>query len=248
MRAPLIIGNWKANPASYKDARILVALCEKKIKQGKKVVHGYAVPEIYYGGLSEEFPSLIGLQHCSGVALGAFTGTTVPSMLASINVPFCIVGHSEVRARGETDETIKEKTFALLKSGVTTILCVGEEKRDREGKYLVDIEAQLQAVIPHIKEALIKRLVIAYEPVWAVNASVSATPEECFEVMIAIRRTLAKMVGLDYAKKVKVLYGGTTNKENALSFVQEGGADGLLVGRASLDAEHFASIINLFHA
>jgi triosephosphate isomerase len=128
-----------------------------------------------------------------------------------------------------------------------TILCVGEHKRDNGGQYLSELEEDVKQALSLVKRDLFANLCIAYEPVWAIGGSVAATPHEVFEVVIALRRALASLVGIDHAKKVHVLYGGTVAKENARTFIDEGGVDGLLIGRASQEAGSFFEIIASCH-
>ena len=127
------------------------------------------------------------------------------------------------------------------------MLCIGEQERDTNGAYLNVLEEQLRKNLSLVDRSLFDNLVIAYEPVWAIGKDVSATPNECFEAVIALRRALASLVGIDHAKKVAILYGGTVTKENAVSFLQEGGVDGLLIGRSSTNATTFADIIIACH-
>ncbi len=244
MKKPLIIGNWKANPSTFKEARLLLRATEKAITKVKGT-YGYAVPDVYLSGLLEEkTKGILGVENLGHPEGGAHTGKSTVTMVKSVGGKFVILGHSEVRASGETDETINEKLKAALTEKLYCIVCVGEATRDPHGKYLQFIEGQLKTALHGIRPELCEYLAIAYEPIWAVGAKVSATTEECFEAVIAVRRTVATLFGIAHAKKVHVLYGGTVTKENAQSFLIEGGADGLLIGRTSLDAKAFAAIIS----
>lgn len=244
---PLIVGNWKATPAKKEDAVKFIKTLDRKLANSKvklpKRPYYLAVADIFIPHLQGTAAGFIGSQNISGVAMGQETGTVVPSQLLSGGAEFVIVGHSEVRARGETADDRAHKVALALQSKVMTVLCVGERQRDTSGNYLSEIEEDVKQSLSLCQKNLLENLVIAYEPVWAVGAATSATPQECFEVVIALRRALASLVGIDYAKKVHMLYGGTVTKENARLFLNEGGVDGLLIGRASQEVDDFYTII-----
>ena len=244
---PLIIGNWKATPAKKDDAVKFVKALDKKISSSKikfpKKPYYLAVADIFIPYLQTTASGFIGSQNVSGVELGQETGTVIPSQLISGGAEFTIVGHSEVRARGETSDDRAHKVALSLQSKLLTVLCVGERERDTTGNYLAEIEEDVKQSLSLSQKNLFENLIIAYEPVWAVGATNPASPQECFEVVIALRRALASLVGIDYAKKVHMLYGGTVTKDNARLFMEDGGIDGLLVGRASQDVDDFYGII-----
>lgn len=248
MKKPLIIGNWKANPKSIKEAKALLKLTEKLITRTKNS-YGYAVPDAFLFPLKEEKPrGMLGAQTIGTKEDGAHTGESSASMISSVGGTFTLLGHSEIRALGETDESINAKIKSTYQEGLYSVVCVGEKSRDNHGTYLKHIEEQLKKSLHEIPGEWCEKLAIAYEPIWAIGADTSATPEQCFEVVIVIRRTLAALFGMAYAKKVCVLYGGTVTKNNAESFLVEGGADGLLIGRTSLDPKAFASIVTTTYA
>jgi triosephosphate isomerase len=165
--------------------------------------------------------------------------------LQSGGAEFVIIGHSEVRAEGETLLKRHDKVSAALQAKLTTILCFGEHKRDKEGKYIELLEEDVKQTLKDVRRELFTNLIIAYEPVWAIGAPKPATASECFEAVIAIRRALASLSGIDYAKKVHILYGGSVTKETAVSFLEEGGVDGLLIGRASQTVPAFIDILKV---
>ena len=244
---PIIVGNWKATPTTQKEAVTFIKNLEKKLK-GKKVNYLLAVPNVFINPLSELVTSgNIGAENISGVEAGQETGNTTVTMLASSGAEFSILGHSEVRARGETNEHIAKKAELALNQKLTTVLCIGEKERDIDGKYLSFLEEEIKQCLSLTRKELFNNLIIAYEPIWAIGGKTPATVHECFEVTIAIRRTLAEEYGMDYAKKVHILYGGTVTKENARDFIEEGGVDGLLIGRASQNVLDFSSIVLSCH-
>lgn len=224
----LIIANWKLNPITLKDAQVLAAAIDRT----KKNTVVLCPPTIYLAQM--EYPAL-GAQDCFWEEKGAFTGQTSPAQLKSLKVKYCIVGHSERRAVGDTDEMINAKVNALLSHGIIPILCVGfgtvVEQDDLE---VADVlRAQLNI---NLKDADASKVVVAYEPVWAIGTGKNASPEHAEKMGIFIKSKFG-------AKKV--LYGGSANPANALSFLEQPHVDGLLVGGASLVASHFNQIINL---
>ena len=245
--SPIIVGNWKTTPSTLDLAIKFVKQLDKKISSSKiklpKKSYYLAVPDIFIPKLKSVAVGYIGSQNVSGTTLGQITGVNVPSMLISGGADFVIIGHSEVRARGETVEERSHKIALSLQSKLTTILCVGEKTRDSNGSYLKEIEGDVRNSLALVNKNLFDNLIIAYEPVWAIGGSTPATPNECFEVVIALRRALASISGIDYAKKINILYGGTVTKDNAKQFIEDGGVDGLLVGRASQDITNFFDII-----
>lgn len=244
---PIIVGNWKSSPATLKEGVTFIKTLEKKLVAKKKAKSGYylAVPDLFVYPLNEVSKyGTIGAENVSGLSLGAYTGLQTVRMTKSAGATFTLLGHSEVRARGETGEEIAKKLSASLSEKMMTVLCIGEQERDREGGYIARLEEELRNNVSLVNRTLFDNLIIAYEPIWAIGKDVAATPSECFEAVIALRRALASLVGIDHAKKVSILYGGTVTKENAVTFLKEGGVDGLLIGRASTSASTFADIID----
>lgn len=246
--APIIVGNWKSTPKTLLEGVKFIKQLEKKIA-GMKIKFpkkGYylAVPEIFIPTLAPLAKrGHIGAQTVPGTTLGQVTGQTAPSQLTSGGASFTLIGHSEVRARGETQKERGEKILGTLSLGFTSVLCFGEHTRDKEGKYLEELENDIKHTLADVKRELFGELIVAYEPVWAIGAPVPATAAECFEAVIAMRRALASLGGIDYAKKVHILYGGAVTKDTVKTFLEEGGVDGLLIGRASQDVASFVDIL-----
>lgn len=250
--APIIVGNWKSTPKTLDEGKKLIKHIEKKIASSKNKIprkaYFVAAPEIFIPHLAPLAKrGYIGAENVSGFELGQHTGVEIPAQLQSGGAAFTIIGHSEIRKLGETVEARAQKVANALQIRLTTIVCFGEHKRDKEGRYLEELENDVKQTLSLVKRELFSELIIAYEPVWAIGGTVPATPEECFEAVIAIRRALASIAGIDYAKKVQILYGGTATAENAKSFLEEGGVDGLLIGRASQDAVSFINIVNALY-
>jgi triosephosphate isomerase len=229
----IIIGNWKLNPLTLEEA---VALAEK-IDKNPKHLTVLCPPSVFLGKIV--YPT-IGAQDCFWQAKGAYTGQVSPEQLKDLGVKYCIVGHSERRTYGETDEEINHKIKALLATGIKPILCVGfgtsVEQDDLE---VVDIiKQQIEAGLVDVES---RKVIVAYEPVWAISSGNPyvtkkiATPDHAEKVALFIKK-----YNVD-----KVLYGGSANSVNAASFLAEPNIDGLLVGGASLLAEDFNKMINI---
>lgn len=178
---------------------------------------------------------------------GAYTGEVSGEMLKNLGVKFAIIGHSERRKLGETDEMVNKKVKAALKNNIVPIICVGERERDSHGYYMATVKKQTEHAFSGVPGTALKNIIVAYEPVWAVgNASFeSAAPETAVEMTIFIRKTLADNYGAKRVLNLRVLYGGSVNYKNAREFLIEKEVAGLLVGRESLDAKKFIAIASI---
>jgi triosephosphate isomerase (TIM) len=168
-------------------------------------------------------------------------------MLKSLSVSYIIVGHSERRSLGESDNFINNQIKTILKGGMIPILCVGENNRDEDGDFLSFIKNQLMVCLEGVNKSKIKNIIIAYEPIWAIgkNAIRQASPEEFTEIKIYIKKIITDMYGAKASSSIKIIYGGSVNSNNAESFISSG-ADGVLVGRDSLDIKKFETLIKSF--
>lgn len=186
----------------------------------------------------------LGAQDCAPDSQSTQTGEVSATQLVVAGVKYIIVGHSERRARGESDNVVRSKTDQVLAAGAIPIVCVGET--DRSGDYQGLVKAQVTAVLSDMTPQSAERIIIAYEPIWAIGegAERPSTPVECAEMVALIKNTVSEITGGAVAN-VPVLYGGSSNASNASSFLTVGQADGLLVGRASLDPVEFMQMIQL---
>ncbi len=175
--------------------------------------------------------------------LGPFTGEVSITQLKDLGVQYVIVGHSERRALGETDELVCEKVQVILKHQLIPIVCIGERERDEQANFFTLIEDQLRSLAEVLPAAAIKKVVVAYEPIWAIGTGNTATVEDVKEMQLFIETVLTKLYDRSTARKVRLLYGGSVKPENAALLHQEGDMEGFLVGGASLKAEDFAAII-----
>lgn len=243
----LIVGNWKMNPLTGSEAKKTFSAIREVASKLKKTKTVICPPFIYLENLSKLRSSGIspGAQDVFWELEGAYTGEISPKMLQKLGVEYVIVGHSERRAMGETNEMANRKVKTCIKYGLTPILCVGERVRDEEANYLNFIRQEIKESLAGITKENIKKVVIAYEPVWAIgkNALRQAKAEECLEMSIFIKKNIADIFGAKSAEKVSILYGGSINADNAKNFLAGGGVNGLLVGRESLDAEKFGKIL-----
>jgi triosephosphate isomerase len=187
---------------------------------------------------------VLGAQTVAALSDVAQTGLVGAGQLKSLGVAYAIVGHSEARARGDGNDLISQQIARLLEKKIIPILCVGEQERDSQGWYLSEVKEQLETALAGVSRSAIKQLVIAYEPVWAIGSKAvrEATPVECREMVIYIRKIIADLFDVKTGDAVRVLYGGSVDEKNAKQFITEGGANGLLVGRVSLDAVRFAAL------
>lgn len=239
MSKKIIVANWKMNPTSEKEA---ISLAKATDKNGVIISAPFVFIPVVKKVLKK---AKLGAQDIAPSSVGSQTGEVSADMLKGFGVKYVIIGHSERRAMGESNNIVNKKLKMALKSGLTPIVCVGESHRDNQMKYLGFVSAQINESFKNLSSVDFKKIIIAYEPVWAIgkDAEREATPEESHEMAIFIKKVLSDTFGGNNAKNVKILYGGSINKKNSYSFLNYGGVDGLLVGRASLDQKEFNEII-----
>ena len=186
----------------------------------------------------------IGAENCNANASGAYTGEIATNMLVDAGCKYVIVGHSERRAMGETDADVNAKTKAALEAGLIPIMCVGETLEQRETGITEEwITMQIKAGLNGVAEENIRKIVIAYEPIWAIGTGKTATPEQAEEVCEHIRTVIRKLFGAKIARATSILYGGSMNEKNAYELLAQPDIDGGLIGGASLVPEKFVKII-----
>lgn len=243
----LIVANWKMYPKSLKEAREKFVAIRKVGATLRNVQTVVCAPAPFIGDLKKLVTGhrvVLGGQNLWTEPEGACTGEISGGQLASVGAEYVVVGHSERRALGENDELVNKKVLAALKASLVVVLCVGEETRDSDGAYLRFIESQIREDLRGVAKKDLARIAVAYEPVWAIGSRAlrAATPEDALEVSIFIKRALLDMFG-KASEAVPVLYGGSVDAKNAKAFLSDARMQGLLVGRASLDAKIFATIL-----
>ncbi|MDH3307982.1 MAG: triose-phosphate isomerase [Acidimicrobiia bacterium] len=249
-RKDLIVGNWKMHSNHLEAIQMVQKLSYRLDQEDHDRVDVVVVPP--FTSLRsvqtvlevDRIPIGLGAQNCYWEEAGAFTGEVSPAMLAKLSVDWVIVGHSERRAMfGETDETVNRKIKAVLKHEMTPILCVGETAEQREeGQTEAVITTQIPAGLAGLSADDVTRVVVAYEPIWAIGTGNTAAPDDAGAVCTSIRAILADRWG-DAADHVRVLYGGSVNAGNIAGFMAKRDIDGALVGGASLEPDAFASIV-----
>jgi triosephosphate isomerase len=247
MRKPIIAGNWKMNKTNkdaadltkalvplVKDAECEVVLCVPftVIVTVRKIIRGTDIK--------------LGAQNVHWAESGAFTGEISATMLKELKVEYVIIGHSERRQYfGETNETVNKRITAALNAKLKPIVCIGETLEQREaGEMEKVLFTQIVEGLRGFKSWDFDRMVIAYEPVWAIGTGKTATSEQANEAIAYIRKTIGKVFSLKIAEKVRIQYGGSMNGGNAKELMAMEEIDGGLIGGASLDAQKFAAVVN----
>lgn len=249
----LLIANWKMDPQTYDEAARVVRATRGAVEESRGITMVICPPAIFLRELVKKYGTLrsngkrlsFGVQNIFAERVGAATGELSVDMAHNAGVEYVLVGHSERRKFGETNTDVAKKAMLALKAGMFAVVCVGESVRDEQGTYLKELERQVQESIPQMPRRYYDRLIVAYEPVWAIGESAvrSATPHEIFETTLYIRKVIASMFTKEFAFKVPVLYGGSVDAVNAVAVLSEGGVEGLLIGRASLQEKTFPELI-----
>ena len=242
----VLVGNWKMAPEKASDVQKLAKGALSIAKQEKKRLSVIVCPPVAHipAAVKVSKALKVGAQTVAGSNEVAQTGLVSAGQLRAIGAAYCIVGHSEARARGEGNDVVAQQILRLLEKKITPIICVGEKSRDHQGWYLSEVKDQLESFLSVVPKVAIKQMIIAYEPVWAIgkDATREATPAECEEMVIYIRKIITDVFDSKTGDSVRVLYGGSVHEKNARSFIKEGKAQGLLVGRVSLDTKRFAAL------
>jgi triosephosphate isomerase len=247
MRRPFIAGNWKMNL----DRKGAVALAREVASQAKRfdyVELAVFPPSVYVDAVAQVLqgtPVGWGVQDVYHRSNGAFTGEISVAMLQDLGCRYAILGHSERRQfLGETDEEVNRKLLAVLAGGLTPIVCVGERLEQREsGQTLEVIRRQVEGSLAGLSAEQMGRVVIAYEPVWAIGTGKTASPEEAEEVHLALRNILEERYNKQIAESVRIQYGGSVKADNAAKLLAQPNIDGALVGGASLKGGEFLGIV-----
>ncbi len=246
LRKAVIAGNWKMNKTPCEARELLEAI--KPLVQNAKCDVVACVPFVdLQTALDATAGSNIGIgaENCHWEASGAYTGEISAPMLKAMSVPYVIIGHSERRTYfGETDVTVNKRVRAALDNGLTVILCVGEYLEQREQGITGEVVSlQTKIALQGVSADELKRVIIAYEPVWAIGTGKTATAEQANEVCALIRSTVAGLYNWAAANALTIQYGGSMNAQNAAELLDQPDVDGGLIGGASLKPADFAEIV-----
>lgn len=249
-RRPMMAGNWKMYKTAAEAVELVEAIGAGLLAGGDVevvVCPPFTALSAVAGAIDSAALDIgIGAQNMHWESEGAYTGEVAPAMLLQLGVEYVILGHSERRQYfGETDEFINRKIHAALKAGLKPIFCVGETLQEREAGSTRDvINRQVAGGLAGVTDGFPDRLVIAYEPVWAIGTGLTAEPEEANDVIRHIRAILGSSHGVEAAQAVRILYGGSVKPDNVAAIMNEPEIDGGLVGGAALKAESFLKLID----
>lgn len=244
-RPTVVAGNWKMNLLPDQAQQLMLSIVPAVQPQSMVII---AAPSIYLQSLHEDFGEsvFIAAQNCSDKDSGAFTGEISASMLNAIGVEFCLVGHSERRSLyQETDDVVRWKVDACLKNEVNPIFCCGETLDERKSEqHFHVVQHQIEAALFQLSLDQVLKVIIAYEPVWAIGTGVTASSSEAQEMHAHIRNVIREKFGADVAESILILYGGSVNAMNCAELFACKDVDGGLVGGASLKADEFKVIMS----
>ena len=251
MRKNIVAGNWKMNKNLQEGVALATELKELLASEkpnceviiGTPFIHLATVAELLKDSVIE-----VSAENCADKASGAYTGEVSAEMVKSTGATYCILGHSERRMYyGETYEILKEKTLLALANGLKPIFCIGEFKEEREaGKQNEVVKAQLEGSVFNLSAEDFSKVVLAYEPVWAIGTGLTATSDQAEEIHAYIRSLIAEKYGEEVAENTTILYGGSCKGSNAKELFSKPNVDGGLIGGASLKANDFKEIIDAF--
>lgn len=246
MRKKIVAGNWKMNTTPVEGVELFKGIVAKKGEVCSCVNFIVAPPFTHLSEivkLSRDTGIGVGAQNCAAEAKGAYTGEVSAEMIASLGVEYVILGHSERRQYyGETSETLNKKMAQAYANNLTPIYCVGENLEEREaGKHFDVVRQQVEEVVFNLTPEQFSKLIIAYEPVWAIGTGKTATADQAQEIHAYIRKVLAEKFG-DAANETVILYGGSCKPANAAEIFAKEDVDGGLIGGAALKADDFIAI------
>ena len=247
MRTPVIAGNWKMNKGPKEAAELIHEL--KPLVDNAKATVVVCVPAVDFAAAADAIKGSnikLGAQNVHYMASGAYTGELSAAMLREAGVEYVIIGHSERRQYfGETDETVNLRVKAAIAGGLVPIICVGEKKEQREAGYTdALVTYQTLIALSGLDAEQVSKVIIAYEPVWAIGTGLTASNEEANQTIGVIRRAIAGAYGKRVAGQVRIQYGGSMNPKNVRGLMSQSEIDGGLIGGASLKAADFAQVVN----
>lgn len=237
--------NWKLKPTTIKEAQATMRAHKKYAKAYSDVQVISAPPMPFIHKLIPDYsPVALSAQDMSTKLDGAHTGQSSAAMLREVGCSHVIIGHSERRAEfGETDLMVSQKAELALAQGLTPIICFGEDERDAQGRYVDLLTEQLIGSLERVSPKDASKLVLAYEPIWAIGTGATITTDDLFSTLILIKKILVNLYGETRAKKIKILYGGSVKDHNAQELAKVPGVGGFLVGGASHKPEMVKAIV-----
>jgi triosephosphate isomerase len=245
----IVIANWKMNPVTFREAKLLFEATKRAAEKSSNVQVVVAPPALYVRSLALGYRGKIAFCIQNGFAEthGAHTGEISFVQAGDVGATYALVGHAERRATGESNEDTKTKVAGCLKAGLTPILCVGEKMRSSGGEHFAYIREQLRAALVDVSPVSLKKIIIAYEPVWAIGAKSAMQPREMHEMAIFIRKAIVEFAG-EAGMECKMLYGGSVDEISAPEMLKYGDVRGLLVGRASCDPAQITNLLKTIQA
>lgn len=240
----LIVGNWKMNPNSIEKAEEIFMGIKETVKNLKNTKVVICPPFVYLNELEKKINTskiFLGAQDVFWERDGSFTGEISPDMLKGES--YVILGHSERRNLGETDEIVSKKIQSALKAKLIPIVCIGEKERDEHGEYLLFLKNQMVNSLAKISKVQLAKIILAYEPVWAIGKKEAMQATEIHEMTIFIKKVLSEITKSKNIFEIPILYGGSVTYNNAKEIINLGEVEGLLVGRESLNSKKFQELL-----
>ena len=249
MRKNIVAGNWKMNTTLQEGVKLATEVNDALKSRTPNCDVIICVPFTHLASVKaviDDSKLGLGAENCADKAKGAFTGEVSGAMVASTGAKYVILGHSERRQYyHETSEILKEKVALAFENGLTPIFCIGEVLEEREnGTYFDVVKKQVEDALFHLSADDFKKIILAYEPVWAIGTGKTATADQAEEIHAFIRKTIANKYGNDVAEEISILYGGSCKPSNAKEIFSKTNVDGGLIGGASLKPEQFVEIVN----
>jgi triosephosphate isomerase (TIM) len=242
----IVVANWKMNPPTFAEAKKLLETTRRAGEEARGVSVIVAPPSLFlrdlrasYKGRSLSFAA----QNAHAEKSGSYTGEISMAQVKDARATHVIIGHAERRAMGETNDDVHKKIVSALDAGMIPILCVGETTRGSDGDFYPYVRQQLTSALCDVPSAKVSRIIIAYEPVWAIGADKPMRPRDMQEMAIFIRKTIVEIHGQS-SMKIKILYGGSVDETNAGEMILGSDVHGLLVGRASTDHRRLPALLD----
>ena len=240
----IVVANWKMNPPTFRAAKKLLEVTKKSAERSGALIV-VAPPAIFLRELRQLYRGkrlAYAVQNAHFEGSGAYTGEISLQQAHDAGASYVVIGHAERRAMGESEDDTRKKVAAALARSMTPILCVGEKSRSASGEYFGVVKQQLRAGFTNVPAGKVARVIVAYEPIWAIGAEAAMSPRDMHEMSIFMRKTIVEMHG-EPGHRVIILYGGSIDEKNAGEMLRLGDVRGLLVGRASADPVRVSALL-----